>query len=530
MSQIIFPTNPVNGDKFVAGAVTYTWHNNRWISTGPSAASMGATGPQGDPGGATGATGNIGSTGIQGPSFVEGSDISAGVVTATEFDGNLSGNVAGDTTGIHNGDVYSRDGYKVVLETAINSGDTAHYIGTVTGDVTGDTTGTHYGTNTGQQHGDVYTADGFSKVVDTAASPSPLFKGDAEGLDGDPNIQVTDLTVVGLTSVGILNAAEISTDDLNADTVIAGFVTSVNSFTSGIATAGKFYGDGSNLTGIATQSGSNGATGATGPQGAQGATGIPGPFGPYGITGASGATGVDGPIGATGATGNPGLAAMCFTYRYDSDTDTNDEPLNGRISFNNSNPENATVIAINDTNGDSVDISNFFGLFGAGSKVYIQEERDASSFMLLTLNAGPSDQGGWYKFTNFTVNLSGNVTFTNLNKLMVCVQPQGPAGPTGATGLTGAGTSATSFQWNDHIIPDANATYDIGSAEYKVRHLFLSDNTLYTDSGDVRVGLATQVGTSTKILKGTKLQEIVANSVDFQDFKVKMASEDFGSL
>ena len=30
-----------------------------------------------------------------------------------------------------------------------------------------------------------------------------------------------------------------------------------------------------------------------------------------------------------------------------------------------------------------------------------------------------------------------------------------------------------------HIIPDSNAAYDIGSAEYKIRHLFLSDNSLY---------------------------------------------------
>ena len=327
MSQIIFPTNPLDGDQFVAGNVTYTWHNDRWVSTGPSAASMGATGPQGDPGGATGATGNLGSTGVEGP----------------------------------------------------------------------------------------------------------------QGATGDPN----------------------------------------------------------------------GATGATGEDGADGAPG---------------------PQGASGATGDPGLAAMCFTYRYDSDTDTDDEPLNGRISFNNSNPENATVIAINDTNGDSVDISNFFGLFGAGSKVYIQEERDASSFILLTLNAGASDQGGWYKFTNFTVNISGNVTFTNFNKLMVCVQPQGPAGLTGATGLTGltgAGTSATSFQWNANLLPDTNEAYDLGSASNKVRHLFLSDSSIYTESGVLSVGSASQIGVSSKVLMGNKLKEIVAASADFNDFKVRISTEDF---
>jgi hypothetical protein len=30
-----------------------------------------------------------------------------------------------------------------------------------------------------------------------------------------------------------------------------------------------------------------------------------------------------------------------------------------------------------------------------------------------------------------------------------------------------------------HIIPDSNASYDLGNAEYKIRHLFLSDNSMY---------------------------------------------------
>lgn len=38
----------------------------------------------------------------------------------------------------------------------------------------------------------------------------------------------------------------------------------------------------------------------------------------------------------------------------------------------------------------------------------------------------------------------------------------------------GFGTSAITLK--KHIIPDANAAYDLGNAEFKVRHLFLSDN------------------------------------------------------
>ena len=43
-----------------------------------------------------------------------------------------------------------------------------------------------------------------------------------------------------------------------------------------------------------------------------------------------------------------------------------------------------------------------------------------------------------------------------------------------AGGLTSMGGTMT-----DHILPDANAAYDLGSAEYKIRHLFLSNNSLW---------------------------------------------------
>ena len=38
-----------------------------------------------------------------------------------------------------------------------------------------------------------------------------------------------------------------------------------------------------------------------------------------------------------------------------------------------------------------------------------------------------------------------------------------------------------------HIIPDTNAAYDLGNAEYKIRHLFLSDNSMTI--GDKKISL-----------------------------------------
>ena len=52
------------------------------------------------------------------------------------------------------------------------------------------------------------------------------------------------------------------------------------------------------------------------------------------------------------------------------------------------------------------------------------------------------------------------------------------------------GTDRWAFTNGGHLIPESNAAYDIGSADYKVRHLFLSDNSLkFVDSGDVEYSL-----------------------------------------
>lgn len=44
------------------------------------------------------------------------------------------------------------------------------------------------------------------------------------------------------------------------------------------------------------------------------------------------------------------------------------------------------------------------------------------------------------------------------------------------------------YRWelnvNGHFIPNANAAYDLGNAEFKVRHLFLSDSSIFMGSGD----------------------------------------------
>jgi hypothetical protein len=58
--------------------------------------------------------------------------------------------------------------------------------------------------------------------------------------------------------------------------------------------------------------------------------------------------------------------------------------------------------------------------------------------------------------------------------------------PSGSSTLATVGTEQFPG-WsssNNHILPDATEAYDIGSADYKVRHLFLSDNSLWIGSNN----------------------------------------------
>jgi len=45
--------------------------------------------------------------------------------------------------------------------------------------------------------------------------------------------------------------------------------------------------------------------------------------------------------------------------------------------------------------------------------------------------------------------------------------------------VSGYYDSNNHFRYNHHLIPESNSDFDLGSAEYKVRHLFLSDNSLW---------------------------------------------------
>ena len=73
-----------------------------------------------------------------------------------------------------------------------------------------------------------------------------------------------------------------------------------------------------------------------------------------------------------------------------------------------------------------------------------------------------------------------------------------------------------------HILPDTNAAHDIGSAEYKIRHLFLSDNTLYHEGPYIKTAQHDAGGSAQSasyVITLAKLKQALNASSSFDDFK-----------
>ena len=73
-----------------------------------------------------------------------------------------------------------------------------------------------------------------------------------------------------------------------------------------------------------------------------------------------------------------------------------------------------------------------------------------------------------------------------------------------------------------HFIPDTNAAYDLGNAEYKIRHLFLSDNTVYFQGNFLKVAQHDAGGSAqaaSYLIPLSKLKDALNASGDYESFK-----------
>ena len=78
------------------------------------------------------------------------------------------------------------------------------------------------------------------------------------------------------------------------------------------------------------------------------------------------------------------------------------------------------------------------------------------------------------------------------------------------------------IEMTGHMIPDTNAAYDLGNAEYKIRHLFLSDNTVYFQGDFLKVAQHNASGSAqaaSYLIPLAKLKDALNASADYEAFK-----------
>ena len=88
------------------------------------------------------------------------------------------------------------------------------------------------------------------------------------------------------------------------------------------------------------------------------------------------------------------------------------------------------------------------------------------------------------------------------------------------SGLTGiSGATNVSGTVDGSLIPDTNSAYDLGSPEYKFRHLYLSNNSLYAESGRLSFEDGKLTFREDPVLMLSEVKAIAAASDTFEDFK-----------
>lgn len=168
----------------------------------------------------------------------------------------------------------------------------------------------------------------------------------------------------------------------------------------------------------------------------------------------------------------------------------------------------ATQLTFHKEDADGVDQSTFLDQYLNTKSGQIKTILDANSshHNVFQIVGASIDGNGNYKFDVYNVSYDDIAVTTGSTEVTFVLVGQegqkGEAGTDGVIGVNGAkgdkgeagvdGAAANQGQKGDkgessdmggtmtsHIIPDSNATYDLGNAEYKIRHLFLSDNSMY---------------------------------------------------
>jgi hypothetical protein len=105
-----------------------------------------------------------------------------------------------------------------------------------------------------------------------------------------------------------------------------------------------------------------------------------------------------------------GGAAVDAQYRFDNATAEAD-PGNGDFRMDNATPASVTELFISSTTDNNNDFDNMLGFLSSGDQIYIQQDDDATKFILFDVTANV-DNTGWYSIAG-TINVSGTIFGNN---------------------------------------------------------------------------------------------------------------------
>ena len=318
----------------------------------------------------------------------------------------------------------------------------------------------------------------------------------------------------------------------------------------------QVIGIGSAIPGVAgSPGGATGATGAAGPPGgATGATGSLGPIGPGGPTGpigvagapgspggATGATGIgtDGPIGSTGATGafitgSNLVAGIVTATTFDGDATSADQiktikSSSAAVNYLTFVADNNSGTAVSESLKTSFNLS-----YIPSSGDFIANKITASNNFFLGGTEVTSSATELNVLTGVTDFLDeDNMASDSPTAIPSQQSVKRYVDANAFSGITTVGTlvgfASSDIYFGSSLVPTLDESIDLGSIDYKFRDLYLTESTIYTNSGELSVGTASTVSIPTaKIVLGPALQTIVQQSSDFDDFKLKIAAQDWG--
>jgi len=190
--------------------------------------------------------------------------------------------------------------------------------------------------------------------------------------------------------------------------------------------------------GLLGNQGTQGVQGLQGAQGVQGTQGLLGIQGTQGIQGAQGATGTQGVQGITGASGS---SSSYFNYKADANSQTNSQPADGKLRWNNATQTSATSLYVNHLTSDNIDIDLFLAILKQEDKIYVQDANNSDNYQQFKITGTPDIGNNTYVQIPVSYIGAGGIGvtgFPNNHQLVLITFASGVQGTTGLQGVVGS--------------------------------------------------------------------------------------------